>query len=651
MFIKGLTIFWLQLTLAVSVVYANTPPLRMPNLELPIVRHAQLIGPLNPQEKITFTVWLNLRNKSALKQFVNDVYDSKSEQYQKFLTQEEFNAHYAPSSDAINAVSDYFSKQGMETETVYSNIRVTATAKQIERVFNIKMNRYRYHQQTVYGNDTAPLIQSDIAPYVAGISGLSNIPYAHPARRHHLPKKSVKPTGSFKPQVLALAGKSFHPQALPTTTSLQGFTGADLRTTYKLASIPAINGETIDGKGQTIVIIDGCGNATVDDIIAFCNQYNEANGLPLISSANFAVVKPDGSPYTNHCTNPSGWDGEIMLDVQASHTIAPGANIVLVLTDNVRNEEVAETINYILDNTFTIGGFSNAYVISNSWDNDDERAHELLETPLQTAASRGMSINFAAGDCGDQTYNSSWPCSRLSATPSIQYPVSSAYVTAVSGTSLFVDANWNYAFESGWGTLVGSQQNNGSFYSGSMGGISKFQSFPSWQAPISGFEAGGYGTVGNTHRAIPDIAMLGDLYTGLLTYSEGGCTPCWDGGASLATPLFSGALTLVNQARALLAGRANPIGLAAPYFYLNNNTLIRSRAINLITPPHQIISGAVPASGGPTSAFVLYDSFFSQYVTFNWDSSLTIVEDQFWNDVVGVGSPNIPNFVQTMAIL
>ncbi len=116
--------------------------------------------------------------------------------------------------------------------------------------------------------------------------------------------------------------------------------------------------------------------------------------------------------------------------------------------------------------------------------------------------------------------------------------------------------------------------------------------------------------------------------------------------------MFSGTLTLVNQARTLLAGGVpNPIGLASPYFYTNNQALLQAKAIHLITPPHQIISGAEPVTKGPLSAFKLYDTFFDQEITFNWDSALTIIENQFWNDVVGVGSPNIPNFVQKMATL
>jgi len=614
MFINGLIILVLQLTLLTSSVYAlpaNTP-LILPNLELSSLRRAQLIGPVDPQQELTFTVWSKLRNKPQLDQFISELYDPQSATYQQFLTTEQFNAQYAPDTETMQALHNYFTQQGMNAEIVHSNVRVSATAKQIEQTFLLKINNYRYQQTIVYGNSVAPTIPTEIAPYVSGVTGLSNIPYTH-AQYRQMPNPLGLSQKPWKSQVINMVWDSFLPATIPTNTSLQGFTGANLRTTYNLANIAPVKGTVIDGTGQTIVIIDGCGTADTTEIMFQTNRYNSANGLPLLTPANFAVVTPNGAPYAGVCPTPNGWDGEIMLDVEASHTIAPGANIVLVLTNNVANDDVAEAINYILANNFTMGGFTNAYVVSNSWDNTYEEAVEPLDATLQSAAVQGLSINFAAGDCGDQTYASSWTCPVLGSTPSIQYPVSSAYVTAVSGTSLFVDNNWNYAFESGWGTRI-----NNAFYSGSMGGISQYRSFPSWQSSISHFTAGGYnaGTVGQYNkRAIPDIAMLADLYTGLLMYSRD-CDGCATGGASLATPLFSGTLTLVNQARALAAGAPKPLGLAAPYFYTKHAALIRAQALRLITPPHQIISGAEPVPGYP-SAFQLYSASFSQNVIFN----------------------------------
>jgi subtilase family serine protease len=229
----------------------------------------------------------------------------------------------------------------------------------------------------------------------------------------------------------------------------------------------------------------------------------------------------------------------------------------------------------------------------------------------------------------------------------VLYPSSSQFVTSVGGTSLFVDYSYAYAFESGWGTYE-----SGAYVFGAGGGLSMIYPSPSWQSSISTFTAGGYnaGNVGSYNkRAIPDVGMLADPLTGLNIYaSNTGNSPFTvRGGTSLACPLFSATLTLINQARSLLnEGAPIPIGQAAPRLYINNIILLNTQAIMPVVPPHQIISGATQApSGAPLSAFTISG------VTYSWDSSLTIIENQYWNDVVGVGTPNIPNFVVLMALL
>jgi subtilase family serine protease len=296
--------------------------------------------------------------------------------------------------------------------------------------------------------------------------------------------------------------------------------------------------------------------------------------------------------------------------------------------------DVASTLE---SNNHTIASFSNASVVSNSWGfYESSGVFPSMETTLETAAANGISFSFSSGDCGDN-FNTCEFVGQIE----VNYPSSSAFVTSIGGTSAFVDNSWNYAFETGWGTFTTQ------FVYGGGGGISQDYGPVTWQNSISNFTAGGYtaGTVGHyDKRALPDVAMLADPTTGLNIYEayDGGWMVI--GGTSLACPVFSATLGLVNQARALLS-KSTPIGLAAPYLYNENSTLRNASALNLIIPPHQIISGATPPPGGaPLSAFTIGST------TFSWDSTLTIEpEDQFWNDVAGVGSPNIPNFVGTMA--
>ncbi len=219
-----------------------------------------------------------------------------------------------------------------------------------------------------------------------------------------------------------------------------------------------------------------------------------SSGLP----ANFAVVRADGTPYPPHYLGPNeNWTDEIALDLASSHTIAPNANIVLVLDNQLDLSTVITTI--LNSGNHSFADFSNTFVSSNSW-GSNEYFDPTLEMNLQKAAMSGMSVNFSSADCGDGSYNSHWPCTHHSHAPVVQYPASSANATAIGGTSLFVDSNHHYAFESGWGSVKTVPPSiTPTFYAGSTGGISNFYSAPQWQknTTFQGFTAGGYGVIAN----------------------------------------------------------------------------------------------------------------------------------------------------------
>lgn len=645
--IKQLGLFLLGISANMSATAQN---MALPASSLSFLPQATLTGAVPADKKINFTVWLKLRNKAELDQFAADVYNPVSPVYQHFLTSAEFNYRYAPAPEIEKTIQHYFSAQGMQAKIVNHSLRVTSSAQQVERLFKIRLNEYRYHNKTFYAHVKAPVLKAELAQHVLEISGLNNFKQYHPAAR-----RRPRLNHGIQPANINMVWDSYIPIAQPTNTSLAGFTGAQLQTTYTLAQIKPVRGTAINGAGQTLVIIDSCGRNSRQEIRHDANLYNDANGITQLhlsgAEKNFAVIDPDGSDYTSCGTSGvTGWEEEIALDVEASHTIAPGANIVLVLSRNdgaPLDTAVHDVIHTLTNNNYTIAGFPNAYVVSNSWGLSEYSAGSspAMETVLETAAVQGISFNFSTGDCGDDTYNSSWPCT---ADPyaTVEYPASSMYTTAVGGTSMFVDSQWNYAFETLWGSYY-----NGGFYGGTTGGISQYHGPVAWQDSIRDFTAGGYtsGTVGDYNkRAVPDISMLADPYTGLTIYERNNSFVY--GGTSLACPLFSGTLTLINQARMLLNGSPHPVGQAAPYLYTNNSVLLKAQALRLISPPHRIIDGALPPPpGAPLSAFNIFITGYNYELTFGWDSSLTLApENQFWNDGVGVGSPNLPNFVMAM---
>lgn len=642
--LRSMTLFILG-TIAFHPNHANTL-LRLASSSTPFLKNAVLVKPLESEKKLSLTVWLKLRHQKKLAQLAQDVYDPNSSRYQQFLTKAVYERDFAPGEPREAAVKAFFIAHGMQAKSVRHHILVSGTVRQIEQALQLKLNQYKYQNQLVYAPSSAPKLDSSVAQYILDISGLSTLP------EYQSNSDSIQ-NNNKESHDLNFLWDSFRPTATPTNISLQGFTGAQLQKVYNLKNIPAINGVHLQGEGQTLVIVDKCGTNGPADILSDANQYFNANGIkPFMPSGplkNFSIIKPDGSRFTG-CPNASAFSREIVLDIESSHTLAPGDNTVLVLGPSDQKSILMEVINTLIQDNYTIAGFSNAYVISNSWSGPEQSIDHSLEAMLELAAASGISVNFSSGDCGDNTYSTQSKCTGSGhSSLAVNYPSSSAYVTAVGATALFVDSRYAYAFETVWGSV--KPENASYVYDGGTGGgISQFYGPVGWQGSISNFTAGGYGvisTYGN-RRALPDIAMLGDPRTGLLIVAQGAVVQ--DGGTSLACPLFSATLLLVNQARSLL-NKETPIGHAAPYLYQMNQALVSSRSINLIIPPALIINGAIPApttsiQGTPTPA----SSFMLNNYIFGWDSSLSVEpEAQYWNDAVGVGSPNIPNFVHTMA--
>jgi len=310
-------------------------------------------------------------------------------------------------------------------------------------------------------------------------------------------------------------------------------------------------------------------------------------------------------------------------------------------------------------------------LISISYSEPENTSPTVIESSLQSAAMMGISVDGSSGDCGNNTTYSAASNER-----SVNYPASSPWITAVGATALFLNNQNYYSFEVGWGNSLNvsytcypsatncsgymANYTNMGFTGGTTGGISSTYVAQTWQQnAISSLYAGGYGIVGNAtvpylpgkiYRAVPDVSMFGENHPGLEIYVtipplSGGSpiqTVSTASGTSLATPLFTGILALVNQER----GSNGSLGLASEYLYH-----LPAGALHVINNVHGIGN---PVSGTPNpNAFQLFQSISSTGtlygIVYNADTSLTL--GPIWNDVTGVGSPYAPIFVPTLARL
>ena len=172
---------------------------------------------------------------------------------------------------------------------------------------------------------------------------------------------------------------------------------------------------------------------------------------------------------------------------------------------------------------------------------------DLIQTAVPWAASQpgvvAVSMSFSGGEFfGETSYDSYFttPLGHAGVTffaatgdtgEPAGYPAYSPNVVAVGGTSLTLSGS-AYQGETGW--------------SGSGGGISLYESQPSYQQGVV--------TQSSAYRTAPDVAMDANPGTGVAIYDsyDYPSNPWLQiGGTSLATPLWAGLMAVVDQGRSL----------------------------------------------------------------------------------------------------
>jgi hypothetical protein len=320
----------------------------------------------------------------------------------------------------------------------------------------------------------------------------------------------------------SLLSATFHPDIeflndATGGTTVSGYTPAQIRKAYGFDQIQFGDGTTAaDGAGQTIAIIDAFNHPNIAaDLDVFSTQF----GLP---DAHLTVVNQTGGSRLPAAD--AGWAGEISLDVEWAHAIAPAANILLVEANSAQDSDLMAAVDYARK----APGVS---VISMSWGGSeyfsfrgDESATQLALDTAFTTPSGHDGVTFVAS-AGDSGFNNG-----------VQWPASSPNVVAVGGTSLQTsDATGTYLGEGPWR----------GFRNGTSGGFSQVEVEPAYQQVAQQSGA----------RSSPDVGYNGDPNTGFAVYDSlpfNGSSG-WDvvGGTSAGAPQWAALIAIANQGRAL----------------------------------------------------------------------------------------------------
>ncbi|MGE0782223.1 MAG: protease pro-enzyme activation domain-containing protein [Mycolicibacterium sp.] len=379
----------------------------------------------------------------------------------------------------------------------------------VERAFDVSVRDYRGKMgQLFYASPHQPAVPEHLHAEVSGLGRILSYTPHHLSRPDHIP--------------LDVPDRGLGPDAL-------------LRT-YNADELVR-NGVT--GKGITIVIFafDGFRQSDLD-------KFTTMFGLP-----QFTPEVIGGSPGEPR--------GELSMDLQVAHAIAPDARKVVVnARPTVEGGGGYRKIGEMLEDTDR--RFPGAvWSFSIGWGCDKLlTAADLspVRSALRTAQEHGTTAFNASGDLAGMECRGGqdWSSPPSEQDVGLDSVASLPEMTSVGGTTLSTDPDGEWVSEQTWFDVPLSQ--------GTGGGVSALFDLPPWQRLAA--EA----VPPERHsgkRMTPDIAAVADPFTGVKIVLDDQVVV--GGGTSQAAPIWAGLTALMNQY--LLDNGGSLIGEINPLLY------------------------------------------------------------------------------------
>jgi kumamolisin len=409
------------------------------------------------------------------------------------ISREEFAARYSADPAVIDQVKALAKENNLtviEVAPERRTVRLQGTAADMSKAFGGSFERYELDGTQYRARTGSVMVPAEMAGSIAAVLGLDNRPHVQ---------------AHFRVQTAAANAISYTP---PQVAQLYQF------------PLDA------DGTGQTIGILELGGGFLPADLKTYFSSIG-------VKEPTVIAVSVDNG--TNSPTTPNSADGEVLLDIEVSGAIAPGARIVVYFGPNT-------TAGYQDLLTTAIHDATNKpSVISTSWGSAESewtpQAMTAFDTAAMDAALLGVSICAASGDNGSSD-------GETDGANHVDFPASSPHILGCGGTDL-QSANGAITSETVW--------NDGAQGGSSGGGFSVQFPLPSFQssAGVKPPSAGG--------RGVPDVSGDADPETGYQVLVDGQSMVI--GGTSAVAPLWSGLIALLNQKL------GKPLGFLLPTLY------------------------------------------------------------------------------------
>ena len=463
---------------------------------------AREIGPANPNETVDVTI--RLRSSAGKKPIINASEFVESIENRTILSRQEFEQRHGADSESIARIESFARQHKLsvkEKSPARRTVILSGTVAAMNEAFGVELKEYEHPSGRYRGRTGSIHLPAELQNVVEGVFGLDNRPQAKPHFRKRHGRGGVR---------AAAANLSYTPIQV---AALYNFpTG-------------------VNGAGECIALIELGGGYKPTDLSKYWSEL-KLSETPTVSAVSI------GSGSNKPTGDPDGPDGEVMLDIEVSGSIAPAAKIVVYFAENTDAGFLNAITTAVHDST------NNPSVVSISWGGPEsswtQQAMTSMDEAFQSAAAMGVTICVAAGDDGSTD-------GVTDGLNHVDFPASSPNVLACGGTELIASGN-TITSETVWNELANNEGATG-------GGISDVFPLPNWQTGIGvPPSANPTHTVG---RGVPDVAGDADPATGYVTLVDGDSEVI--GGTSAVAPLWAGLIALMNQSIGKSVGFINPL--------------------------------------------------------------------------------------------
>ncbi|RTL34489.1 MAG: hypothetical protein EKK48_31395 [Candidatus Melainabacteria bacterium] len=467
-----------------------------------VVGHADLDAPMNAT--------VMLKSKASvlmMDRYINRMSTGKAQ----MLTDEAgaYEQKFGSEQASLDAVTDFARQYNLkvaESDLRSGKVLLVGRTGDFQNAFNLDLLNYATDEGVHIGHTQAVSLPKELAPHVRAVLGTDE---------------------------RAVATTNYRAQKMEAPAADDGFVkqGGYLATEIARAqNFPLSSG----GEGQSGAFISLSGGIELADYNKFFAEHGLEQPKPL------RVVEVDGA--RNSPGSPHGGDIENSLDAVQMQSLAPKANIDMVLGPN-SDQGFADVFERSI---FPKNGEAQKSVVSASWGLGESKqtpqALNTLSIAFRQATIRGVQIFAGAGDNGARS---------VSNIHQPEFPASDPHVTGVGGLKMVLGPDGKMQSVTTWNE--GESSSTG-------GGVSRIFRLPWWQRDAN---VPNNIDTGKPGRGVPDISTNAAKSTGFPVRVGG--QDLVIGGTSAGAPLYAGLMLNINSE--LAAAGHNPITPLNPWLY------------------------------------------------------------------------------------